>query len=405
MRIAYLEFWTGLGGDMLVGAFLDAGWPEQRFLEVVQALGLGPLEVSVERRTHGGMSGLGIRVRAAHHSHERHLSEIESLIRAAALPERAKEAAIAVFRALGRAEARIHSIPLEKVHFHEVGAADSIIDIVASAVALEDLSIDRLVAGVIPMTSGWVEMEHGRLPVPAPATALLLEGWPLRPVPIEGEFFTPTAAALISTLAEPRAEIPAMTVERVGYGAGTKTHPALPNLVRLWIGEGGEAEIAPGGGETEAVAVLETQIDDMEPRQLAALAEDLLEAGALDVLRSPVTMKKGRLGTLLTVHSRLELAPDLRRLLLDRSTTLGVRFREERRQVLRRWIETVETEHGPVRVKWAAAPSGPRPAPEYEDVVRLARERGVSFERIDRAARDAAHALGPRISGGSGSAG
>ncbi|MBK8231514.1 MAG: LarC family nickel insertion protein [Candidatus Eisenbacteria bacterium] len=186
MKIAYLDFWTGLGGDMLVGALLDAGWPEERLFAVVRALKLGPTEVTVERRTQRGMTGLGIRVRANHDPHERHLHEIEALIGAADLPAPAKAAAIRTFRALGEVEARVHGIPIEQVHFHEIGAADSIVDIVAAAVALHDLGVERLEAGVIPMTTGFVEMDHGRLPVPAPATALLLAGWPLRPVAIEG---------------------------------------------------------------------------------------------------------------------------------------------------------------------------------------------------------------------------
>ncbi|MBK8231078.1 MAG: DUF111 family protein [Candidatus Eisenbacteria bacterium] len=176
----------------------------------------------------------------------------------------------------------MHGIPIEQVHFHEIGAADSIVDIVAAAVALHDLGVERLEAGVIPMTTGFVEMDHGRLPVPAPATALLLAGWPLRPVAIEGEFFTPTAAALIATLARHRGSLPAMTVERVGYGAGTRPHPELPNLVRLWIGEVDALDAVDdpaGAGEHDRVVVLETQLDDMEPRMLATLCEDLLGAG------------------------------------------------------------------------------------------------------------------------------
>ncbi|MFN8546693.1 MAG: LarC family nickel insertion protein [Candidatus Eisenbacteria bacterium] len=240
MRIAHLEFWSGLAGDMFVGALLDAGWPEERLREVVSALDLGSVEIEVERRTHRGLSGVGIRVRAAKDPHARHLEEILKLIDAARIPARAKETATRAFRLLGEAEAKIHGIPIERVHFHEVGAADSIVDFVATATALADLEIERVTAGAIPLTTGWVEMDHGGLRGPGPATALLLEGWPVHSVPVEGEFFTPTAAALLRAVAIPLEVTPNMQVERVGYGAGTRPHPQLPNLVRLWLGQATE---------------------------------------------------------------------------------------------------------------------------------------------------------------------
>lgn len=385
MRIAHLEFWSGLAGDMFVGALLDAGWPEERLREVVSALDLGSVEIEVERRTHRGLSGVGIRVRAAKDPHARHLEEILKLIDAARIPARAKETATRAFRLLGEAEAKIHGIPIERVHFHEVGAADSIVDFVATATALADLEIERVTAGAIPLTTGWVEMDHGRLPVPAPATALLLEGWPVHSVPVEGEFFTPTAAALLRAVAIPLEVTPNMQVERVGYGAGTRPHPQLPNLVRLWLGQATEEMV-----ESDVVFVLETQVDDMEPRQLALLSEDLMAQGALDVLRTPVGMKKGRLGTAITVIATPKDADRLALRLLDRSTSIGVRMRREQRRTLRRKIETIETEFGPARVKWAEAPSGPRVVPEYEDVRRIAVECDLPFAQVEERIRRAA---------------
>jgi len=379
---------------MFVGALLDAGWPEERLRHVVRQLDLGEVEVEVERRTHRGLTGVGIRVRAAHDAHARHLDEILRIIGATQLPVRAKEIATRAFQLLGEAEARIHGIPIERVHFHEVGAADSIVDFVATATALAELEIDRVTAGAIPLTSGWVEMDHGRLPVPAPATALLLEDWPVRPVPIEGEFFTPTAAALLRAVATPSESTPAMRVERVGYGAGTRPHPAVPNLVRLWLGQ---AAVEPS--EHELVCVLETQVDDMEPRQLALLSEDLLAHGALDVLRTAVAMKKGRVGTAITVIGMPDHADRLALRLLDRSSSLGVRMRQEQRRVLARRIEILDTEFGPMRVKWADAPSGPRVMPEYEDVRRVALERDLSFAHVEEQVRRVALGIADRKSG------
>lgn len=409
MKTAWVEIWTGLSGDMLAGALLDAGWSEARLRQVVEALGLGDAEVRVERRKHRGLTGLGLAIVPPGPQKARHYTEIVERIEAAGLPPRAADAARATFRCLGEAEARIHGVALERVHFHEIGAVDSIIDIVATCVALCDLGISRLLAGPIPIGRGEVEMDHGRLPVPAPATALLLEGWPVRPVEEEGEFFTPTAAALLRVLASPAAAMPSMQVERVGYGAGSREHPRYPNLVRLWIGQAadqpeGRSSGGPVGLEARAdggssggrgrggagtavplfsrVAVLETQVDDMDPRFLALLADRLLGLGALDVTRTAVAMKKGRLGTRLEVICRPDDSVRLAREILAGSTTLGVRTREEGRWELPRREMQVQTSLGRVRVKTIRRDSGEEVRPEYDEVVRLAGETGRGVDEI-----------------------
>lgn len=409
-RTAWIEFWTGLSGDMFVGALLDAGWSETSLRAGVEALGLGALGIEVVRRRHRGLTGLGITVTAPGEDKARHFTEIAALIEGASLPERPRRRAIEVFRLLGEAEARIHGIPLERVHFHEIGAVDSIVDIVAVCLAVEELGIGELFAGAVPIGRGFVSMDHGRLPVPAPAASLLLAGWPIRMVEDEGEFLTPTAAALLRVLARPRSTMPSMRVEAVGFGAGTREHPSHPNLVRIWIGERTESaglrawetadagvagppvgELSGPGPEAGAavsiprldrVSVLGTQVDDMDPRYLALLADQLLGAGALDVSRTAVSMKKGRLGTRLEVICRPDDAFRMARMILAESTTLGVRVREEGRWELPRQEEQVTTSLGPVRVKRVGRERGDRLVLEFDEVVRLAEAAGRPVEEI-----------------------
>lgn len=394
MTTAYFELWTGLSGDMFVGAFLDAGWPEERLRWGIDALHLGKIDVEVERRKHGGFVGQGIRVRPEPDPPHRGYPEIRDLLGASELPERVRERATEVFHRLGEVEARIHGVSLSEIHFHEIGALDSIVDITSAVLALEEMGVERLLAGPVPLTRGRVETAHGSIPVPAPATAMLLEGWPVRSSPVEGEFVTPTAAALLQVLGHPAETMPPLRVRKVGHGAGTLRHPELPNLVRLWIGEEPDREETPAGVEGSGgeapwirrrICVLETQIDDLEPRPLAVLSDRLLDAGALDVLRVPVLMKKGRQGTLLAVLARpgSDTVRLLHRILLE-STTLGVRVREEDRWELPRAEQTVDTALGRVRVKWSWGPAGPSARPEFEDVVRIALDRGLPVVEVQR---------------------
>jgi uncharacterized protein (DUF111 family) len=258
------------------------------------------------------------------------------------------------------------------------------VDVVGTIAGLFELGVERLTASPVPLGRGEIRIDHGAVPVPAPATAILLEGWPVRPDEVEGEFVTPTAATLLRILAEPAEAMPPMWLRRVGYGAGTREHPRLPNLVRLWIGDGNQREMAsPSEVEYRQVSVLETQVDDMDPRFLSLLADELLELGALDAYRTPVVMKKGRLGTLLTVVAPPSEADRLAQEVLRRSSTLGVRVRLDGRWETPREIQTLTTGLGVFRVKWRGPQGGRMPTVEYEDLVRASKATGRSVGEIE----------------------
>lgn len=383
MKIAWIEIWSGLSGDMLLGALLDAGWSEDRLRVAVESLNLGPFRLEVERRQHRGMTGIGLRVEVPADPPHRRYDDVVRILEAATLPADARRHALEAFRLLAEAEARVHGVSVGQVHFHEVGAFDSIVDIVGCAVAVHELGLERIWASPVPISHGEVRIAHGVTPVPAPATALLLEGWPVRADDASGEFVTPTAAALLRALAEPDARIPEMRVARVGYGAGTREHPRLPNLVRVWIGEA-SPEDRPAREDLVygQVSVIEAQMDDIDPRFLSTVADQLLDAGALDVYRTPVLMKKGRLGTLVTIVARPDAADRLAGRLLDSTSTLGVRVRSEGRWEAPRRLEEVQTSLGPVRVKWVGVEGRRIPSVEHDDIVRISRESGLPLEEI-----------------------
>jgi uncharacterized protein (TIGR00299 family) protein len=318
MRIAYLECFAGISGDMLLGALIDAGVPLEVLTEAAAALGLG-VEVKIERVDRSGISCAKVHVleggqlaeqqhshehdhhshehaHAPKHSHGRSLTGIRKLIEAALLAEPVKKTAIRTFELLGQSEAKIHGVDIEKIHFHEVGAVDAIVDIVAASAGIHHLQIDRWFCSAVNVGGGMVECAHGTFPVPAPATADLLRGYPTYSAHVEKELVTPTGAALLRVLGPAFGVQPAMRVERIGYGAGTRNPKGFPNALRLSVGDADVAELL-----TETVTVLETALDDLSPQVLAWVAESALVAGALDVMLTPVVMKKGRAGTLLTV--------------------------------------------------------------------------------------------------------
>lgn len=398
MKRAHLELWTGLGGDMFVGALLDAGWSEERLTALVDRLGLPGARVRIERRRQDELTGLGIVVEGEAEPPHRGIPEIRPIVERAAFSREVAERAMAVFQRIAEAEARIHGVPEERIHFHEIGALDSIVDILACVQGLSDLEVEALTASSLPMTSGTIRMAHGELPVPAPATSLLMRGWPVHPIAGEGEFLTPTAAALLSALATP-SSLPAMTVRAVGWGAGTRAHPTLPNVVRLWMGVSA-APARRGAVEARQVAVLECQIDDMDPRFLAAEAEALRSAGARDVFVAPVQMKKGRPGILLTVICDPGGATELAGQILARTTTLGVRERIETRWELPRAAGSVDTPWGPVRVKWILRSGEWEANAEADDLIRRSGESGMSVRAIASTVEEAIRGLEPPVDGG-----
>jgi hypothetical protein len=366
-----VDAFSGLAGDMLVGALADAGADREEISRVLNTLAPSAT-IEWDRVKRRGMAAEKFRVRVEEPQKHRHLSGILKMIDGADMPAEVKANASRVFQKLGEAEAVAHAIPIEKVHFHEVGAIDSICDIVGACLGFQQLGVDRIYCSPVNVGSGTVDTEHGVLPVPAPATARLLENKPIYSRGPALELTTPTGAAILSTLAEDFGSMPAMRIRTTGYGAGDRDFTEHANVVRVMIGE------ASGARETTTVSVIEANIDDASPQVIAWAAEKLLDAGALDALVLPAQMKKGRPGVVLQVIAAPEKREDLVAILFRETTTLGVRFYSaERRVQAREWRE-VTTTHGNVRVKIGENGF----APEYEDARRIASESGVPLKDI-----------------------
>lgn len=421
MKIGYLECFAGISGDMLLGALVDAGVSAELLRSTVRALDLGA-ELHVERVNLSGIQSTKVDVlvdgnpadapqpdvrtdahaehRHGHshgesdqkHHHEEHghghvhgrdWANIRTLIEQAALPEDAKGLALRTFEFLARAEAQIHNVPVENVRFHEVGAVDTITDIVCSAVGLCSLQVDQWVCSPINVGGGFVECAHGRFPVPAPATAELLKGMPTYSSGLRMELVTPTGAALLKALGGSFGDAPAMRSHSIGYGAGERNPARFPNVLRLSIGD---AESATQFSE-ETITVLECAVDDLSPQVVARTMELAIARGALDVMCIPVTMKKGRVGSLLTVLCESKDAAAFEELLFRETSTLGIRVREEKRVVLeRRFVET-QMAYGTIRVKlglWNGVEMNAMP--EYEDCRKAAEKHGVPLKQVMQAA-------------------
>ncbi len=376
MKICYLDAFSGISGDMTVGALLDAGADFSALNDALTSLGTGAT-FRVEKTKRRGIAASKFHVEGGETKSHRHLSHILKMIDAAPLTSRVKKMSAAVFQKLGEAEAKVHAMPIEKVHFHEVGAVDSICDIVGACFCFDSLGVDSIWSGPLNLGSGTVNTEHGLLPVPAPATAELVSGKPVYSRGPEMELTTPTGAALVSTLADRFDVMPAMSILASGYGAGTRDFPGQANVLRALIGE---MQQTP---ESTTVSVIETNIDDANPQILGYTMERLLESGALDVTLTPVFMKKNRPGTMLTVIASPGDQEALAQLILSETSTLGLRIYSAQRRVLAREISEVETEYGTVRMKHAATGAF---APEYDDCRRIAREKGLPLKEIIAAA-------------------
>jgi len=407
MRIAYLECFSGISGDMFLAALVDAGVSPKLLEDAVATLDVGA-RLQTSRVMRGGISATKVDVyvqgekdlprevfwdqrsqnRAQGHSHEhgqrhgRSLKQIRAVIEKAALSTGVKTTAIQIFEALGQAEAEIHNTSLEQVHFHEVGAVDAMVDIVCAAVGAESLAVEEWICSPLNVGGGTVECEHGTLPVPAPATLKLLRGAPVYSSGPQFELVTPTGAAIVKTLCSRFESFPQMKIAQTGYGAGTRDFPEHPNLLRLTIGESAGAN-SSAGLSNDKITVLEANLDDLNPQVLAYAMERLLAEGALDVFSVPVQMKKSRSGALLTVLAKTEDALRLTKLIFAETTTLGVRRREEERHTLPRRWETVATTWGPVRIKIANLNgSVANYAPEYEDCRALAAAHHVPLKQV-----------------------
>jgi uncharacterized protein (TIGR00299 family) protein len=379
VKILYIDCTAGIAGDMTVAALLDLGMPLEHLTNELARLPLpaGSYRLSAEKCTRQGMAGLRFDVLVEEDQHHRHYADIVGMIRASSLADGVKERAGLIFRRLAEAEAKVHDVPMEQLHFHEVGAIDSIIDIVATAIGLDYLQVGEIHAAALPWGSGFVQTAHGLLAVPAPAVAELLKGLPVHGNIGEGERVTPTGAAIVAALAASCGSAPKMIVEAVGYGAGAKDFADRPNLLRLALGT-----VTPPVSHHEIV-VLETHIDDMSPEISGFLMERLLAAGALDVAFSPLQMKKNRPGIRLTVLATPEKRDELARLIVLESTAIGVRWYPAQRLELPRDVEFCETSLGRVRVKVVRdGEEIVRTTPEFDDCRQLALDSGLPLLEV-----------------------
>ena len=386
-RILYFDCFSGASGDMILGALLDAGLPLEELRGVVATLFLDGVGLEAERVERGGIGATKFRVEAEPkrqiHYH-RGLPEIVELIDRSGLSTAGKARATGLFRRLAEVEAAIHQQPVQEIHFHEVGAIDSIIDVIGVVFALERLGVDRIVSSPLNVGSGTVTCEHGELPVPAPATTCLVEGVPIYSTGTKAELLTPTGALLVTNYAHAYGPIPPMVVRQVGYGAGDRDLAGTPNVLRVLVGD------ATATGSFDQVVVIECEIDDMNPQIFGVLMDELYLKGALDVFYAPIQMKKNRPGTLVTVIAQPEQREALSAVLFKETTTIGIRFSEVHRECLEREELAVETSIGTIRFKVARRGDAVHNAsPEFEDCARLARKHGLSVKAVQAIATQA----------------
>jgi uncharacterized protein (TIGR00299 family) protein len=380
MRVAYFDCFSGASGDMILGACLSAGLDAEELRRELSGLAVGgyTLKAEVIRKQGFAATQVDVAVDPGTDKPHRHLKHIREILDSSRLSQQVRGRALAIFQRLAQAEAEAHGTTIDKVHFHEVGAIDAIVDIAGACIALERLGIEKIYCSPIPTGSGTVQCEHGVMPVPAPGTAALLKGVPLAACDEPGELTTPTGAAILTTLAAGYGPAPAMTLEHIGTGAGQREGQTRPNILRLLIGE--MADTAAAGSareEIDEIVVLETNLDDVSGEVVGYVHDRLFEAGALDVFTSPIYMKKNRPGTLLTVLAPPELREKLESILFSETTTLGIRGYSVRRTKLSRDVETVETPSGAIRIKVGRRDGKIQSAsPEFEDCRRAARESG-----------------------------
>jgi hypothetical protein len=386
--IAYLDCVGGLAGDMLLAALLDTGAPEESLREVPARLGLDGVGIELERVERHGVAALHVDVVAERAAGSRTFRSLRDQVAAADISESVRERSLRVLQRLAQAEAEVHGVPVDEVHFHELGAVDTLVDVVGAVTLVEELRVGRLVCSPLPMGRGVVRTDHGVLPLPAPATAALLVGAPLFGVDLEAELVTPTGAALASTLADGWGVLPPMTLERVGYGAGTADWAERANVVRVLLGH-----VADAGAETDVV-LLETNLDDLVPELVPDAVERCFAVGALDVWTVPVGMKKGRPGVVLSAIARPHAEAAVARAILEETTALGVRVARLRRYELEREERTVALDGEVVRVKVGRLDGRVvNVAPEHDDCLAVARATGAPIKSVWAAALAAAREL------------
>jgi uncharacterized protein (TIGR00299 family) protein len=388
VRVAHFDCFSGISGDMVLGALVAAGVNPDPIRAALDSLGL-PMRLEIEAVKRCGFAATKATVEAADQEDYRFLPDIEAILVRGNLSDRQRRLALSIFRKLAHAEATAHGMPLDRVHFHEVGALDSIADIVGAAVGLELLGVEKFTSSPVPTGTGTVKCAHGVMPIPTPGTAELLKGVPLAPSTVKAELTTPTGAAILSTVVTEFTASPAMTIEAIGHGAGTRDFIEQPNILRLFVGTAAASPgPEPGESERDTVVVLETNLDDAPPEVVGYCFERLFAAGALDVFAVPILMKKNRPGVLLSVICEGEKAGELEAVLFRETATFGVRRHTAERAKLRREAVTVQTPWGPVRAKRGWRADGFEVlTPEYEDCARVAREHGVPLREVYAAVR------------------
>jgi pyridinium-3,5-bisthiocarboxylic acid mononucleotide nickel chelatase len=391
MKTLYFDCFAGASGDMILGALVALGVSESELLAEIAKLNFSNYEIKFETVDRAGLSAVKATIKVPHENAHRHLSTIVNIINESGLTENVKRRAIEIFQNLGAAEAKMHNIPIEKVHFHEVGAMDAVIDICAACIGFELLGVEQFACSKIHVGSGTVKMAHGTFPVPPPAVAELLRDVPIYSTEITGELVTPTGAAIIATVCRDYGKIPAMRVQSVGYGAGTRKYKDFPNVLRLMIGA---VESQPLDSrfesETQTLVLLETNVDDMSGQIAGFVLERALAAGALDCWLTPIVMKKSRPGVKISILSERADAGKFKDLLFSETTTLGVRVAEIARHALHREIVKVSTEFGEIEIKLART-NGEivKAAPEFEQCRAAALKANVALREVERAALQA----------------
>jgi uncharacterized protein (TIGR00299 family) protein len=380
MKLAYFDCFSGISGDMTLGALVDAGCAVEHLRDELRGVEVPGWELTAEKVWKNGMAATYVKVKTEDQQKHRSLSAILEILQKSPLVPQVRDRAAAIFKKLGEAEVRVHDVPLEKIHFHEVGAVDAIVDIVGACVGFHALGIEQFACSALNVGGGTAKMAHGVLPVPAPATANLLQGKPTYSNGVQKELVTPTGAAIVATLCDTFGPQPPMSVSSIGYGAGTADLEDQPNVVRIMIGEAAEKTVT---GFDEEIAVIEANLDDMNPQIYGYFLERALAAGALDVYTTPVQMKKNRPGTLLTVLCKPQETNALISLIFAETTTFGARTYRAQRRTLPRDFVCVATAFGDVRIKISRVNGRIlHVAPEYDDCRRLAVEKNVPLQRV-----------------------
>jgi uncharacterized protein (TIGR00299 family) protein len=381
VRVAHFDCFSGISGDMTLAALIDIGVDRDAICSGIASLGL-PIEISIEKVRKGGFASTYVEITAPEEATHRFLPDIQEILSRGKLSKRQLDLALRIFERLAKAEAAAHGIAVDKVHFHEVGALDSIADIAGAAIGLDLLGVDRFTSRPVPTGHGMVKCAHGLMPIPTPATAELLKGVPLAPSSIKAELTTPTGAAILTTVVNEWTDQPHLTIEQIGQGAGRREFEDQPNLLRLFAGT------SPQAGEHDSVWVLETNLDDVPAETVGYVYERLLAAGALDVFSTPIYMKKNRPATMLTVLASEASVPSMEEILFRETMTLGVRKHRSSRSILPRKAVTVTTSWGPVRGKVAwFRQDRPVFSPEYDDCARIAKENGVPLREVQERAQ------------------